>query len=307
MGNQTGSDQGAAGCLLLMGALFALWLLTEAVRKLVEAVTSALQSLWQFAISLVTSFWNAVMALLTFLVQPRTVAVGLGVGALSLLLVGLRKYLAGLCVTVGEEEALIVERWGRQHATLYRGQHALPFGALVRSRQSLKPMRFDCNEEEFLTGDYLRVRVRCSFDAHIIDPGRAHAHGTGFIGRLRATLAYHQNLHADLKRQFAGRLLMTTRQALTSELMRTDLTQLLGQPELITQAVTEQINLRVAEQGLKITNFQIEELIQPDELLRLRRVAGSGDYREWNATAHRLRQQTGQSGRDSSPHTSLEK
>ena len=262
------------GCVVGVGiiavVLFVVWWLIIFIAWLFNAVVTALQSFWQFLVELVTAIWAAITAACTaffnFLFHPLTLTSIAALGLGYLLFVGLRKYLASLSVKVGEDEALIIERWGHYHTTLYRGHYTLPFGAYVRRRLSLKPISLLGNEEIYLTRDHLRVRLRCSFDYFIVDPRLAQ------FPVSRLNLKMQSVLH----------------QALDMELMQQDFATLLSQPEMICQAVTERINLQVIQWGLKIKNFQIEELIQPDDLLRLQRSTTSGKFWRWTEQAQQL-------------------
>lgn len=266
--------EGPLGCvlgLIIIAAIFFVgWCLIVFLVWLFNTVIMALQAFWQFLVGLVTAIWAAIIAAVTsflhFLFHPLTLTSIVALGFGYLLLLGLKKYLASLRVQVGEDEALIIERWGQYHTTLYRGKYVLPFGAYVRRHLSLKPVSFIGNEDIYLTRDHLRVRLRCTFDYFIVDPRLAQFH----VRRLNLKL---QNvLH----------------QALDMELMQQDFATLLSQPEMICQTVAERINLRISQWGLASKNFQIEELIQPDDLLRLQRSTTSGKFWRWSEHAQQL-------------------
>jgi regulator of protease activity HflC (stomatin/prohibitin superfamily) len=267
MASQSNDAEGALGCAAVVAAVFVVWLLVEAVTKLIEVVTAALQSFWQFLVWLLTEAWNAVVAAVSaffsFLTQPLTITVLVGAVGAYLLAVGLKRHLASLDVTAGEDEALIIERWGRYLTTLYRGRHTLPLGAYVRRRLPLEPVSLASNEEELMTADHVGLRLRCTFDLHVTNARLAH------YGR----------------RKYAKQFCAVTHRALAREALGLHFAQFLAQPEEVNQALADHLNLTLGEWGLKVSDFRMEELTQPEELLRLRRSQRAGDYWEWNAAA----------------------
>ncbi len=152
-------------------------------------------------------------------------------------------------IVVSENEAVIVECWGKPDTPLYYGRHELPLGALVRKRYALPLGEYAGNEAEAQTNDDERIRVRSRFKAHISDPQRFH---------------YGGRRHWRCVQQINHRALQTV----LGEFGADDLWNCSPQ---INRQLVRLLNRELKDCGVQITHYCIEAVIWPESNERWQR------------------------------------
>ena len=171
----------------------------------------------------------------------ETTLVVLIIGALLLLFI-----LYKTAVVVPQQNAIVVERLGRYHATLNAGFHLLvPFVDVIRYRHSLKEQAIDIPAQVCITRDNVQVGVDGILYLKVLDPERAS------YGISNYTFAIIQ-------------LAQTT---LRSMMGKIDLDRTFEERSSINTEIVSELDKASEAWGVKVLRYEIKNIEPPADII----------------------------------------
>ena len=147
---------------------------------------------------------------------------------------------------VPQQQAFVVERWGRYHGTLNAGLHfVIPFMDLVRYKHTLKEIVLDIPEQVCITKDNVQVNVDGILFFRVIDPQKA-SYGVG---------------------DYEIGLIQLAQTTLRSEIGKIDLDRTFEERERINGAVVQAIDKASDPWGVKVLRYEIKSINPPRDVL----------------------------------------
>jgi len=149
-------------------------------------------------------------------------------------------------VVVPQQNAIVVERLGRYHATLNAGFHLLvPFVDVIRYRHSLKEQAIDIPAQVCITRDNVQVGVDGILYLKVLDPERAS------YGISNYTFAIIQ-------------LAQTT---LRSMMGKIDLDRTFEERSSINTEIVSELDKASEAWGVKVLRYEIKNIEPPQDIL----------------------------------------
>jgi hypothetical protein len=161
----------------------------------------------------------------------------------------IRTYVLCRLIDVDVDEVAIVDQRGGHRRALFHGFYRLNIGDRFIRAYSLRTRPAHSNEEALISSDGSSIRVRSSFRYLISEP-----------------VAYHRR-----GRKNERRLAAIVREPLVKELSRLSLNDLWNCPGDANRAICENLNRKLAADGITFSEFQLEEIILPAKSIRWRR------------------------------------
>jgi regulator of protease activity HflC (stomatin/prohibitin superfamily) len=154
--------------------------------------------------------------------------------------------IAKTAVVVPQQNAYIVERLGRYHATLQAGFHFLmPFVDVIRYRHSLKEVAIDIAAQVCITRDNVQVEVDGILYMKILDPERAS------YGIANFNFAITQLAQTNLR----------------SEIGKITLDKTFEERTNINIAVVTELDKASEPWGVKVLRYEIKNIKPPQDVL----------------------------------------
>src|SRR5687768_17959928 len=154
--------------------------------------------------------------------------------------------IAKTAVVVPQQNAYVVERLGRFHATLGAGFHILlPFVDVIRYRHSLKEQAYDIPAQVCITRDNVQVGVDGVLYLKVLNAERASYGISDFIFAIT-------------------QLAQTT---LRSEMGKIDLDKTLEERSSINMAVVSELDKATEPWGVKVLRYEIKNITPPADVL----------------------------------------
>ena len=148
---------------------------------------------------------------------------------------------------VPQQEAYIVERWGRYHRTLTPGLHWLvPFMDRIAYRHTLKEIPLDVPSQVCITKDNTQLTVDGIIYFQVTDPQLASYGSSNYVVAIT-------------------QLAQTT---LRSVIGRMELDKTFEEREAINGAVVSALDEAAISWGVKVLRYEIKDLVPPQEILR---------------------------------------
>ena len=149
-------------------------------------------------------------------------------------------------VVVPQQNAIVVERLGRYHATLNAGFHLLvPFVDVIRYRHVLKEQAMDIPEQICITRDNVQVHVDGVLYLKVLNPERA---------------SYGVNDYLFAITQLA-------QTALRSEIGKIDLDKTFESRTQINLEVVNELDKATEPWGIKVLRYEIKNITPPADVL----------------------------------------
>src|SRR5688572_13167694 len=165
----------------------------------------------------------------------------MGVLALLVLLI-----IAKTAVVVPQQNAYVIERLGRFHATLGAGFHILlPFVDNIRYRHSLKEQAYDIPAQVCITRDNVQVGVDGVLYLKVLNPERASYGITDYLFAI-------------------SQLAQTT---LRSEMGKIDLDKTFEERTNINMSVVSELDKASEAWGVKVLRYEIKNITPPSDIL----------------------------------------
>lgn len=147
---------------------------------------------------------------------------------------------------VPQQNAYVVERFGRYHKTLSAGPHVLiPFFDTVRYKHNLKEISLDIPEQICITKDNVQVGVDGVLFFRLIDPYKASYGIANFVFAIQ-------------------QLAQTT---LRSEIGKIDLDRTFEEREIINNAIVMAIDKATDAWGVKVLRYEIKSITPPRDVV----------------------------------------
>jgi len=154
--------------------------------------------------------------------------------------------IAKTAVVVPQQNAFIVERLGRYHATLQAGFHVLvPFLDAIRYRHSLKEVAIDIPAQVCITRDNVQVGVDGILYMKVLDPERAS------YGISNFNFAITQLAQTNLR----------------SEIGKITLDKTFEERTNINSAVVTELDKASESWGVKVLRYEIKNITPPHDVL----------------------------------------
>ncbi len=154
--------------------------------------------------------------------------------------------IARTAVVVPQQNAFIVERLGRYHATLQAGFHVLvPFLDAIRYRHSLKEVAIDIPAQVCITRDNVQVGVDGILYMKVLDPERAS------YGISNFNFAITQLAQTNLR----------------SEIGKITLDKTFEERTNINSAVVTELDKASESWGVKVLRYEIKNITPPHDVL----------------------------------------
>jgi regulator of protease activity HflC (stomatin/prohibitin superfamily) len=154
--------------------------------------------------------------------------------------------IAKTAVVVPQQNAFIVERLGRYHATLQAGFHILmPFVDVIRYRHSLKEAAIDIAAQVCITRDNVQVGVDGILYLKVLDPERAS------YGISNFNFAITQLAQTNLR----------------SEIGKISLDKTFEERTNINAAVVTELDKASEAWGVKVLRYEIKNITPPHDVL----------------------------------------
>ena len=154
--------------------------------------------------------------------------------------------IAKTAVVVPQQNAFIVERLGRYHATLQAGFHVLfPFIDAIRYRHSLKEIAVDIPAQVCITRDNVQVGVDGILYMKVLDPERAS------YGISNFNFAITQLAQTNLR----------------SEIGKITLDKTFEERTNINSAVVTELDKASESWGVKVLRYEIKNITPPHDVL----------------------------------------
>lgn len=161
-----------------------------------------------------------------------------------ILLIGV--VIAKTAVVVPQQNAFIVERVGRYHATLQAGFHVLfPFIDVIRYKHSLKEVAIDIPAQVCITRDNVQVGVDGILYLKVLDPERAS------YGISNFNFAITQLAQTNLR----------------SEIGKITLDKTFEERTNINAAVVTELDKASEAWGVKVLRYEIKNITPPHDVL----------------------------------------
>ena len=149
-------------------------------------------------------------------------------------------------VVVPQQNAIVVERLGRYHATLNAGFHLLvPFVDVIRYRHSLKEQAIDIPAQVCITRDNVQVGVDGILYLKVLDPERAS------YGISNYTFAIIQLAQTNLR----------------SEVGKIDLDKTFEERTHINGQVVSEVDKASEAWGVKVLRYEIKNITPPRDII----------------------------------------
>jgi len=149
-------------------------------------------------------------------------------------------------VVVPQQNAIVVERLGRYHATLNAGFHLLvPFVDVIRYRLSLKEQAIDIPAQVCITRDNVQVGVDGILYLRVLDPERAS------YGISNYTFAIIQ-------------LAQTTLRSLVGKI---DLDRTFEERSSINTEIVSELDKASEAWGVKVLRYEIKNIEPPQDII----------------------------------------
>jgi regulator of protease activity HflC (stomatin/prohibitin superfamily) len=149
-------------------------------------------------------------------------------------------------VVVPQQNAFVVERLGRFHATLDAGFHVLlPFFDVIRYRHTLKEQALDIPEQICITKDNVQVGVDGVLYLKVLDPQRASYGISDYYYAI-------------------SQLAQTT---LRSEIGKIELDRTFEERTNINGAVVSELDKATGPWGIKVLRYEIKNITPPRDVL----------------------------------------
>ena len=147
---------------------------------------------------------------------------------------------------VPQQQAWVVERLGKFHATLGAGLHILwPFLDTVRYKHSLKELALDVPEQVCITKDNVQVHVDGVLYIKVLDPKGAS------YGITDYTYAISQLAQTNLR----------------SEIGKIDLDRTFEERTNINSQVVQEVDKASESWGVKVLRYEIKNITPPQDVL----------------------------------------
>jgi regulator of protease activity HflC (stomatin/prohibitin superfamily) len=147
---------------------------------------------------------------------------------------------------VPQQQAFVVERWGKYHGTLHAGLHfVIPFMDLVRYKHTLKEIVLDIPEQVCITRDNVQVNVDGILFFRVIDPQKA-SYGVG---------------------DYELGLIQLSQTTLRSEVGKIDLDRTFEERERVNGFVVQAIDKASDPWGVKVLRYEIKSINPPRDVL----------------------------------------
>jgi regulator of protease activity HflC (stomatin/prohibitin superfamily) len=154
--------------------------------------------------------------------------------------------IAKTAVVVPQQNAYVVERLGRFHATLGAGFHILlPFVDVIRYRHSLKEQAYDIPAQVCITRDNVQVGVDGVLYLKVLNPERASYGITDYLFAI-------------------SQLAQTT---LRSEMGKIDLDKTFEERTNINMSVVTELDKASESWGAKVLRYEIKNITPPSDIL----------------------------------------
>jgi regulator of protease activity HflC (stomatin/prohibitin superfamily) len=154
--------------------------------------------------------------------------------------------IAKTAVVVPQQNAYVVERLGRFHATLGAGFHILlPFVDVIRYRHSLKEQAYDIPAQVCITRDNVQVGVDGVLYLKVLNPERASYGITDYLFAI-------------------SQLAQTT---LRSEMGKIDLDKTFEERTNINMSVVTELDKASESWGVKVLRYEIKNITPPADIL----------------------------------------
>ena len=154
--------------------------------------------------------------------------------------------IAKTAVVVPQQNAFIVERVGRYHATLQAGFHVLfPFIDVIRYKHSLKEVAIDIPAQVCITRDNVQVGVDGILYMKVLDPERAS------YGISNFNFAITQLAQTNLR----------------SEIGKISLDKTFEERTNINMAVVTELDKASESWGVKVLRYEIKNITPPHDVL----------------------------------------
>src|SRR5687767_12638724 len=154
--------------------------------------------------------------------------------------------IAKTAVAVPQQNAYVVERLGRFHATLGAGFHILlPFVDVIRYRHSLKEQAYDIPAQVCITRDNVQVGVDGVLYLKVLNPERASYGITDYLFAI-------------------SQLAQTT---LRSEMGKIDLDKTFEERTNINMSVVSELDKASESWGVKVLRYEIKNITPPSDIL----------------------------------------
>ena len=154
--------------------------------------------------------------------------------------------IAKTAVVVPQQNAFIVERVGRYHATLHAGFHVLvPFIDAIRYKHSLKEVAIDIPAQVCITRDNVQVGVDGILYMKVLDPERAS------YGISNFNFAITQLAQTNLR----------------SEIGKISLDKTFEERTNINMAVVTELDKASESWGVKVLRYEIKNITPPHDVL----------------------------------------
>ncbi|MBX9766347.1 MAG: SPFH/Band 7/PHB domain protein, partial [Bdellovibrionales bacterium] len=147
---------------------------------------------------------------------------------------------------VPQQQAFVVERWGKYYGTLNAGLHfVIPFMDLVRYKHTLKEIVLDIPEQVCITKDNVQVTVDGIIFFRVIDPQKA-SYGVG---------------------DYEIGLIQLAQTTLRSEVGKIDLDRTFEERERINASVVHAIDKASDPWGVKVLRYELKSINPPRDVL----------------------------------------
>jgi len=164
----------------------------------------------------------------------------------AILIVLLLILIAKTAVVIPQQNAYVVERLGKYHATLHAGFHILlPFFDAIRYKHSLKEQALDIMPQICITRDNVQVEVDGVLYLKVMDPERA-SYGVNNYGFAITQLA------------------QTT---LRSEFGKIELDKSFEERSQINAAVVQELDKASDPWGVKVFRYELKNIKPPEDIL----------------------------------------
>jgi regulator of protease activity HflC (stomatin/prohibitin superfamily) len=172
--------------------------------------------------------------------------VNIGIGLIVVVIIAVL-FIKGAVKVVPQQNAWVVERWGKYHATLAPGLKLIfPFIDRVAYKHSLKEIPLDVPSQVCITRDNTQLQVDGILYFQVTDPMRASYGSSNYIIAIT-------HLAQTTLRSVIGKL---------------ELDKTFEERDMINARVVEAIDEAALNWGVKVLRYEIKDLTPPNEILR---------------------------------------
>lgn len=148
---------------------------------------------------------------------------------------------------VPQQQAWVVERLGKYHATLSPGLNILiPFVDVVRYKHSLKEVVLDVPSQVCITKDNTQLQIDGILYFQVTDPTKASYGSSNYVDAI-------------------SQLAQTT---LRSVIGKLELDRTFEERDMINTTVVNAVDIAARTWGVKVLRYEIKDLTPPNEILR---------------------------------------